>query len=114
MNIDMKMDVIMPMPTMLTNPCNSTRQFDFMSQNTILVSPPGVTYTCLLNQHELFNAPGDTQMDDVIGIVTASTFRASAFTFFHSLLWQTSKPIMQDDMLNLWVTYKGWDAVNNT
>ena len=23
-------------------------------------------------------------------------------------------PIMQDDQLNLWVTYKGWDAMNNT
>jgi hypothetical protein len=74
----------------------------------------GVTYTCLLQQHALYNDPGFTQMDDIIGVVTATNTKASALTFYHQVLWQTSKPIMPDDQLNIWVTYKGWDATNNT
>ena len=102
----------MTMPANLTNPCMNGR-FDLVNQKTILVSPLGVTYSCLLNDHRVFSADGETQIDDVIGIVTASTTRASAFTFYHSVFWQTARPIMQDDQLNLWVTYRGWDDKMN-
>jgi len=52
-------------------------------------------------------------MDDVIGIVTSSTNRASAFTFYHTINWSTSRTINPGEHLSLWVTYMGWDDVNN-
>ena len=102
----------MTMPANLTNPCMNGR-FDLVNQKTILVLPAGVTYSCLLNDHRVFSADGEAQIDDVIGIVTASTPTRSAFTFYHSVFWQTARPIMQDDQLNLWVTYLGWDDKMN-
>jgi hypothetical protein len=55
---------------------------------------------------------GIVQIDDVIGLVTASTPKAAAFTFYHSVFWRTSMQINAHDKLNLWVTYKGWDQPN--
>ena len=88
-------------------------KFNLQDQQTIYVMPQGVSYTCNLEQHTLFSAPEEVQMDDVIGIVTSSTVKASAFTFYHTINWSTAMPINAGDHLSLWVTYKGWDDPNN-
>jgi len=49
------------MPANLTNPCMNGK-FDLVNQKTILVSPPGVTYSCLLKDHRVYNT------DDYNGI----------------------------------------------
>ena len=55
----------------------------------------------------------ETIIDDIIGIVTSNTTRASAFTFYHTVNWTTNMPINAGDHLSLWVTYQGWDEMSN-
>ena len=51
---------------------------------------------------------GTGQIDDVIGLTSGS-----ARTMFHWVQWSTKSTPETGNILNLWVSYQGWDALTN-
>ena len=51
---------------------------------------------------------GTGQIDDVIGLTSGS-----ARTMYHWVQWSTKSTPATGNILNLWVSYQGWDALTN-
>lgn len=102
------------MATNLVNPCIMGK----FSIDTALTYPstnnPAIAYKCTLASHQLLTKNDElgnpkAQMDDLIGHITSSTPKASAFHFFHNVNWSANVALNYGDQLAMWVSYFGWD-----
>ena len=75
----------------MTNPCDSNTG-RFNPNLSITNLPSGIMFACNLNQNNQ-RTDAFTEIDDVVGVLTATNGASSASYFYHQVMVQTSLPL---------------------